>query len=178
MNLFDLLTVPFTPQENVPERGLERVKNDLLSGADCGSVEGQNQCGQEKRARQEIAGIAEIAIADTPSEKFAHDLRASCGIAEIAGIAVAGASDEKFTHELTSAAHVYVNGALTQYPQGTPCFVATNCGLAERRAKPVDKWGWLDVYAAKANLGKGLWLVWLGGDWRGVKPEKIRRIKE
>ena len=152
MNLFDLLTAPFTPQQNVPERGLERVKNDLLSGADCGSDEGQNQCGQEKRARQEIAGIA--------------------------GIAVAGASDEKFTHELISAVNIYLDGVLTQVPAGTSCFVATNCALAERRAKPVDKWGRWAFADAATNLKKGYWLAWLHGDWRGVKPEKIRRIKE
>lgn len=152
MDLYSLLIAPITLQENVPERELERVKNDSLSGADCGSDERQNQC-------------AAIAARNAPIRKLAE-------------LAVAAPASEKFTHELTSAAHVYVNGALTQYAQGTPCFVATNCGLAERRAKPVDKWGWLDVYAAKANLGKGLWLVWLGGDWRGVKPEKIRRIKE
>ena len=58
-------------------------------------------------------------------------------------------------------------------------FLSCLCGSsAERRAKPVDKWDWLDIYAAKKNLDKGLWLVWLAGDWRGVDPRKIRKIKE
>ena len=152
MNLFDLLTVPFTPQENVPERGLERVKNDPLSGADCGSDERQNQCAASDAQNAPIRKLAELAVAAPTSEKF--------------------------THELISAVNIYLDGVLTQVPAGTSCFVATNCALAERRAKPVDKWGRWAFADAATNLKKGYWLAWLHGDWRGVKPEKIRRIKE
>ena len=152
MDLYSLLIAPITPQENVPEREPERVKNDPLSGADCGSDERQNQCAASDAQNAPIRKLAELAVAAPTSEKF--------------------------THELISAVNIYLDGVLTQVPAGTSCFVATNCALAERRAKPVDKWGRWAFADAATNLKKGYWLAWLHGDWRGVKPEKIRRIKE
>lgn len=156
MDLYDLLLAPILTDDFAPEREqTEGVKHALSSGAN-----------QDKKGEKS----PQIECCVNPC---GHD-----GLAGLAGLALATPHSEKFTHELIECVSVYIDGALTQYPQGTPCFVATNCGLAERRAKPVDKWGWLDIYAAKKNLDKGLWLVWLAGDWRGVDPRKIRKIKE
>ena len=155
MDLYDLLLAPILTDDFAPEREqTEGVKHALSSGAN------QDKKGEKSPRIECVVNSASL----TQNSRIAE-------------IAIATGDSEKFTHELIECVSVYIDGAMTDFTAHTPCFVATNCGLAERRAKPVDKWDWLDIYAAKKNLDKGLWLVWLAGDWRGVDPRKVRKIK-